>query len=42
MLRRIQFKNLYISTAIQGRDYFSYDQNKTFIDHTIQLQKKRE
>jgi sugar phosphate isomerase/epimerase len=32
-------KPLYINCH-SGRDYFSYDQNKTFIDHTIQLAKK--
>ncbi|PWT70516.1 MAG: xylose isomerase [Bacteroidetes bacterium] len=30
---------LYINCH-SGRDYFSYDQNKTFIDHTIELSKK--
>ena len=32
-------KPLYLNCH-SGRDYFSYDQNKTFIDHTIQLSKK--
>ncbi len=32
-------KPLYINCH-SGRDYFSYDQNKTFIDHTIQLSQK--
>jgi sugar phosphate isomerase/epimerase len=32
-------KPLYINCH-SGRDYFSYDQNKTFIDHTTQLSKK--
>jgi len=31
-------KPLYINCH-SGRDYFSYDQNKTFIDHTLQLAK---
>jgi sugar phosphate isomerase/epimerase len=30
---------LYINCH-SGRDYFSYEQNKTFIDHTVQLAKK--
>ncbi|HEX4850525.1 MAG TPA: sugar phosphate isomerase/epimerase, partial [Puia sp.] len=30
---------LYINCH-SGRDYFSYDQNKTFIDHTVELSKK--
>jgi len=32
-------KPLYINCH-SGRDYFSYEQNKTFIDHTIALSKK--
>ena len=32
-------KPLYINCH-SGRDYFSYDQNKTFIDHTLQLAKQ--
>ena len=32
-------KPLYINCH-SGRDYFSYDQNKSFIDHTIALSKK--
>ncbi|HTS44943.1 MAG TPA: TIM barrel protein [Puia sp.] len=32
-------KPLYINCH-SGRDYFSYDQNKTFIDHTVQLAAK--
>src|SRR5436190_23148357 len=32
-------KPLYINCH-SGRDYFSYEQNKTFIDHTIQLAKE--
>src|SRR4051812_9516661 len=31
-------KPLYINCH-SGRDYFSYDENKTFIDHTLQLAK---
>jgi sugar phosphate isomerase/epimerase len=32
-------KPLYINCH-SGRDYFSYEQNKTFIDHTVQLSKQ--
>jgi sugar phosphate isomerase/epimerase len=37
-LQTIQ-RPLYINCH-SGRDYFSYDQNKTFIDHTLTLSKK--